>query len=92
MKRFTFLATLVAVVGAASVTYAFSNKNKGLTDLQITAIEVLSDTEGVKEGDKGSGLCYKDIHTEDGSLVLYCGSCTYLSGTHDTFAGTGTCF
>lgn len=28
MKRFAFIATLVAVVGAASVTYAFSQKTR----------------------------------------------------------------
>lgn len=90
MKRFAFIATLVAVVGAASVTYAFSKNSdtKGLTDLQIASIEVLSTDDDPGTGD---GTCYEDIHKKDGSKVLYCGTCTYIPGTYDTFSGTGKC-
>ncbi|MDE6482345.1 MAG: hypothetical protein K2L01_01060 [Rikenellaceae bacterium] len=89
MKRFTFLATLVAVVGAASVTYAFSQKNqKDLSDLQLTAIEVLSDEEGEE---KGVLSCYNTITSSDTHTVRYCPTCESIEGDDVWYSPKSTC-
>ncbi len=90
MKRFAFIATLVAVVGAASVTYAFSKNSdtKGLTDLQIASIEVLSDEEG--EG-KGVLSCYNTITSSDTHTVRYCQTCEMIDGDDVWYSPKGTC-
>lgn len=89
MKKLLFVATLAVTVGLASLTYAFSknNQNKGLSEIQLASIEVLSGNEEISN----TGTCHRTITEEDGSWVLYCGTCTVISGKPSFFSGTGIC-
>ncbi len=90
MKKLFFIATLVATVGMASLTYAFSksNQNKGLSEIQLASIEVLSTDDDPGTDD---GTCYNSITTAKGKWVRYCGDCTIVNGEPSFFSGTGKC-
>ena len=89
MKKFVISATLVAAVSLASLTYAFSKNNlKGLSDIQLAAVEALS-TNDIGGGD--GTTCYNSITDKPNCTVLYCGTCTEIAGTPTLFSGTGTC-
>lgn len=61
-----------------------------LSDLALSNIEVLANTEDT--GEKGKGLCYKTITTQVNSKVLYCGTCTFINNsTYSFFSGKGEC-
>lgn len=92
MKKLFFIATLVATVGLASLTYAFSknNQNKGLSEIQLAAIEVLSTDDDPGTDD---GTCYTKINYMKNCKVLYCGECTkFVEGVPDPYSNTGKCF
>ena len=75
MKKLFFIATLVATVGMASLTYAFSrsNQNKGLSEIQLASIEVLSTDD---DPGTGEGSCYDSITADPLCTVIYCGDCS----------------
>lgn len=81
--KLTFAAAL-AIIAGVTATRA-QDKKEMLSDVNLANIEALN------EGEHGSGTCYRSITEQEGSLILYCGTCTYISGTNSWFSGTGTC-
>ncbi len=87
-KQMIKIVAVIALIATAGWNITQSEKEGALSDLALENIEALADPE---EGDKGSGQCYNSITTQEGCLVLYCGTCTWISGTKTTFSGTSYC-
>ena len=77
----------MAVVITAGWNYMQVGNDVQLSDLALENIEALADEEESVAGE----TCYKSITTQPGSKILYCQTCTYISGTNVWYSGTGTC-
>lgn len=73
-----------ALVVALNINANISNNAKN--NVALANVEALAMGEGV-----GSKACWKTITSKEGSQVLYCATCTWISGTYSWISGSGTC-
>ena len=89
MKKKTFKTMVAAVcVVAASMGGMKAYNAASQTDANMLLAE---NVEALADVEPGHGYCYNSITSQNGSLVLYCPTCTYLPGTSSCFSGTGNC-
>jgi hypothetical protein len=67
----------VAAIAIAIAAIAFTVTTYG-NDTTVSAID-----DGIK--------CYNTITTNESKMVLYCGTCTFISGNNTWYSGTGKC-
>jgi hypothetical protein len=80
----------LAVVAIAAVAAFNINLNFG-ADSKLSTV-TMSNVEALASGETGTGkTCYKTITSKEGSQILYCPTCAYISGTDSWTSGTGTC-
>ena len=86
MKKLITIAAATAILAAATATAILANRN---TDHIFQAnIEALMN----QEGDPAHGeLCYNSITAKKSSLVVYCGTCTYVNGVAIIFSSSDIC-
>lgn len=86
MKKLITIAAATAILAAATATTILANRN---TDPIFQAnIEALMH----QEGDPAHGeLCYNSITAKKSSLVVYCGTCTYVNGVAIIFSSSDIC-
>jgi uncharacterized Rmd1/YagE family protein len=77
---------VVAVAVVAAWNFSQNQDEAALSDLALENVEALAD------GESGNGsICYNTITTQTGIQTLYCGTCTYVSGSLSWVSGTGKC-
>lgn len=86
MKKLITIAVATVILAAATATTILANRN---TDPIFQAnIEALMH----QEGDPAHGeLCYNSITAKKSSLVVYCGTCTYVNGVAIIFSSSDIC-
>ncbi len=86
-KKLLFVAISLLVVCTATFTWSASNKaNAGETMFERN-VEALASGE-----DSGTmKVCYNSITAKDGSMVRYCPTCSYVSGTDTWYSLSSTC-
>ena len=86
MKKLITIAFATAILAAATATAILANRN---TDPIFQAnIEALMH----QEGDPAHGeLCYNSITAKKSSLVVYCGTYTYVNGVAIIFSSSDIC-
>lgn len=85
MKKKIIFAALATIVVAASAFTVVKSERSSLGELFNANVEALTRDES------GTGTCYNTITTASGQKVLYCETCTYISGKPSWISGTGTC-
>lgn len=86
MKKLITIAVATVILAAATATAILANRN---TDPIFQAnIEALMH----QEGDPAHGeWCYNSITAKKSSLVVYCGTCTYVNGVAIIFSSSDIC-
>lgn len=80
----------LAVVAIAAVTAFNINLNFG-ADSKLSTVN-MSNVEALASGETGTGkTCYNTITSKEGSQVMYCPTCSYISGTDAWTSSTGSC-
>lgn len=72
------------MMAAAAVTGYSAYSKTDMSNLLTANVEALASGESGK-------TCWKTITTKDGSQVLYCATCTWISGTYSWSSGKGDC-
>ncbi len=88
-KKLILTATLVTVISAASITYAFSNnRSKNLKDLQLASVEALTENE----------ISPVKVKCDDNPVIICrvtCSKChtryTAINGHGKAYNFTGVC-
>ena len=90
MKKILFLSVFALVVVALA---ALTSYKAFVPKATIAALVLDENIEALTQGESGgSGLtCYSTITSKDGSMIRYCQTCTYVSGTDPWYASSGTC-
>lgn len=81
-----FTIAFIAAVAAFNINFNM-NENNELSAISLANVEALADGEGGDGGQK----CWKTITSKEGSQVLYCGTCSWVSGTFSWVSGSSTC-
>lgn len=88
MKKYILSIAVIATAAIAGWNYQQSQNETVLSDLALANIEALASGEG----ERGTGTCYHTITSQPGSKILYCGTCTYIEeSTNSWVSGTGEC-
>lgn len=87
IKKIISVAFVASVLSVAVYNYTQSKNGTSMDNLSLANVEALADGES---GD-GKSTCYNTITTKEGSMVLYCQTCTWVSGTDSWVSGTGRC-
>ena len=84
MKKLITIAAATAILAAATAILA----NRNTDPIFQANIEALMH----QEGDPAHGeLCYNSITAKKSSLVVYCGTCTYVNGVAIIFSSSDIC-
>jgi membrane protein required for beta-lactamase induction len=73
-KKISVFMIVMAIVALAGWNVSQSRSEEWLSDVALENVEALAD------GESSSGTCYNTITTMESSMVLYCGTCTYIEG------------
>lgn len=77
---------VMAIAAVTAFNLSINAENNELSALLLDNVEALASSES------GSGMkCWNTVTSKEGSQVLYCGSCTWISGTYSWNSGSGTC-
>lgn len=90
-KKLARATLLVIVLGMATWNYHNRNEVK-MSRLTLENIEALANGESTDTGERGTGPCYNTITNKINSKILYCGTCTYIANSTDSWiSGKGNC-
>lgn len=90
MKKILFLSVFALVVVALA---AVTSYKAFVPKATIAALVLDENIEALTKGEGGAPklTCYNTITSKDGSMIRYCQTCTYVSGTDPWYAPSGTC-
>jgi hypothetical protein len=77
---------LLAIAAVAAWNVNLSSQSNDLSELSLANVEALASGES-----GGERVCYNTITTQAGVQTLYCGTCTYISGSPSWISGKGKC-
>lgn len=86
--------TFVVVVAIVALLLVAIIALKGLSPKATTANMLIDENvEALTTGESGgkAKTCYNTITSKDGSMVRYCPTCTFVSGTDTWYAPSRTC-
>ncbi len=88
MKKKIFGGLVVAAVAAIASFNVNINLNaeNEISSVSLANVEALAQSES-----GGNKKCWNTITTKEGSQVLYCQSCSWVSGTYSWSSSSGTC-
>lgn len=88
MKKKIFGIVIVLAVAAVTAFNATINKD---TDVDLSTIS-LANVEALAQGESGSKkTCYNTITSKEGSQIMYCPTCSWVSGTDSWVSSKGEC-
>lgn len=79
----------IAVIAIAAVA-AFNVNFNTVQDNNLSGVS-LANVEALASSESSGRTCYNSITTMTGSQILYCGTCSYVSGTASWTSGTSKC-